>query len=372
MRTFDFSQNIRGTGVIVRASLNVPIKNGEVTNAYRIEAALPTIEALSKQGARTVVIAHVGRNPHATLEPVFKELKKRTSVPMQFIKEITGEKVVRQVESLKNGEVLVLENIRRNPGETKNDADFAETLASYGSVYINDAFPVSHRAHASIVGIPKHIPGFAGITFAKEFEGISPALEPKSPNIAIIGGAKFETKEPLIRTLLDQYDHIVIGGALANDFFHAKGYEVGKSLVSRSSRVSDLLTNSKIIVPTDVVVQSIDGKEVKKAEDVTPTDAIWDIGPESLTALEAHIEKARFVLWNGPLGNFEEGFSEGTERLAEMIAHASGESVVGGGDTVASIQKLGLNNKFSHVSTAGGAMLDFIADGTLPGIEALN
>lgn len=371
MRIFDFEKNIQGVGVVLRASLNAPIENGVITDTFRIEKAIPTLERLSKKGARTTVIAHIGRDPVNSLKPVFEEIKKHTTLPIQFADGVIGESVCRKVEALHSGDVLLLENVRREPGEKENNQTFAEQLASYGTVYINDSFPVAHRNHASVVGISHYIPGFAGPQFMNEYNGISPALSPKSPNIAIVGGAKFVTKEPLIRTLLQKYDAVFIGGALAHDFFVAKGYEIGKSLASRTSHVNDLIENEKIILPTDVVVRGNNGVETKKVEEVLPSDTIVDVGPQSLTAISSRIEEAQFVLWNGPMGNFEEGFSEATEALARTIAEAEGVSVVGGGDTIAAIQKLSLNDSFTHVSTAGGAMLQFIAEGTLPGIKAL-
>lgn len=371
MRVFDFSKNIKGVGVVLRASLNVPIENGRVTDAFRLIKAIPTFERLAEAGARTVVIGHIGREKTNSLVPVFEEIKKHTDIPLQFVHGVVGEQVCRSVEGLQPGETLLLENVRRESGEKNNDSDFAERLASYGSIYVNDAFPDAHREHASIVGTPKFILGFAGPQFMNEFNGISPALSPESPNIAIVGGAKFVTKEPLIRTLLAKYDHVFIGGALAHDFFVAKGLEIGKSLASHTSHVADLLENSKIILPVDVVVLTQEGIATKAVEDVLPSDTILDVGPKSLAAMSPLIEKARSILWNGPMGNFEKGFSDGTEALARKIATAKGTSVVGGGDTVAAIQKLGLNESFTHVSTAGGSMLQFIAEGTLPGIEAL-
>ena len=371
MRVFDFSQNIRGTGVVLRASLNVPVENGVVTNTFRVEKEIATFEAFAKAGARTVVVAHIGRDPMNSLRPVFEEVKKRTHIPIQFVEGVVGEHVCKKVEALQAGETLFLENVRREAGEKANDAHFAERLASYGSVYVNDAFSASHREHASIVGIPKIIPGFAGPLFKEECEQIGRARTPESPNIAIVGGAKFVTKEPLIRKLLETYDSVFIGGALAHDFFVAKGLEVGKSLASHTTHVSDLLDNSKILLPTDVTVLGNNGIETKGVEEVLPEETIFDVGPKSLAIIAPLIDKANFILWNGPLGNFEKGFSESTEALARKVANAKGPSVVGGGDTVAAIQKLGLNDKFDHVSTAGGAMLQFISDGTLPGIEAL-
>ena len=372
MKEFDFSQNLNGVGVVLRAELNVPIESGKVSNTFRIDEAVPTIARLAERGARTVVVAHIGREKTDSLRVVFDAVKARLRTPLFFADAVVGERAVKAAAALKNGETLLLENVRREAGETENNPAFAEKLAAYGSFYINDAFPASHRAHASIVGIPKFIPGFVGPAFMKEFHGIAPALDPEKPNIAIVGGAKFDTKEPLVRTLLEKYDHVFIGGALAHDFFLARGLEIGKSLASRTANLTGLSDNLKILTPVDVVVSNPSGTEVKEVEDIAPEDMILDAGPKSLELLESFVAKAKFILWNGPLGNFEKGFSEGTEHLAKSIAASSGHSVVGGGDTVAAIEKLKLNSRFTHVSTAGGAMLDFIANGTLPGIEALS
>lgn len=371
MKQFDFKEPVRGRKILLRSSLNVPISSGEVANPYRIEKALPTIQKLSREGARVVVIAHIGREKTDSLKPVYEEMKRRSGVPIRFVDDVVGERARTAMSQMENGDVLMLENLRRHSGETENSETFAETLASFAGLYINDAFAASHRSHASIVGVPKFLPSYAGPGFMEEFEGISPALSPQSPSIAVVGGAKFVTKEPLIRTLLKKYDRVFIGGALAHDFFLAKGFEIGKSLVSKTAQVEDLLQNSKIILPEEVVVQGIDGSETKKIEDVLLSDAIFDIGSKSVYDLKKYFEKAKFILWNGPLGNFEEGFSEGTELLAKEIADANTHTVVGGGDTIASISKLNLDDQFSHVSTAGGAMLHFIAEGTMPGIEAL-
>ncbi|MEK9177438.1 MAG: phosphoglycerate kinase, partial [Patescibacteria group bacterium] len=272
---------------------------------------------------------------------------------------------------LKDGEALLLENIRRDHGEEKNDPAFAKALASLGDAYVNDAFPVSHRAHASIVGVPALIPAYAGLQFMKEVEGLTPALAPESPSLAIIGGAKFATKEKLIHTLLTKYDKLFIGGAIVNDFFKAKGFEVGKSLVSNDKHIKELLDEPKLIIPTDVTVLGPSGQSDKDLGEVGKEDVIDDVGPKSIAALWPVIENAKTILWNGPMGRFEDDFTRATDELAMMVAKSRARSIVGGGDTLASIQKLKLMDKFTFVSTAGGAMLDFLANGTLPGIEAL-
>ena len=375
MKELDLTTSYTGVRVLLRASLNVPVEGGCVTNPYRLERALPTIEALSARGARVIVIGHLGEKPTDSLRPVWEAAQHLTSVPIRFIDRVIGSATTEAVAATHDGEVIMLENVRRDKGETANDPTFAKALAALGDLYVDDAFSDAHRAHASIVGIPALIPGVAGPSFMAEYTGIKPALTPPSPSLAIIGGAKFGTKEPLIRTLLQKYDHVFVGGAIADDFFKAKGYEVGRSLVSDIAPGAELLKNSKLILPEDVVVETVDGShEVRAIGDIAPTDTVFDVGPHSLAALAPLIAKARLILWNGPLGNFEKGYREQTDRVARLVLEARGQSVIGGGDTIAAVNAMVTDGhkKNNFVSTAGGAMLTFIAEGTLPGIEALN
>jgi phosphoglycerate kinase len=358
----------RGLTVMVRAALNVPVENGAVTDGFRLEKAMPTVAYLTGRGARVVLISHMS-DTTGSLKPIYEYLKKK--IALSFVSDVVGPAARSAVRAMKDGDILMLENIRWNSGEEANDEQFARELASMADVFVDDDFTVAHRKHAGVVGVPKFLPSYAGIQFAAELEGLSPALNPISPSLAIIGGAKFVTKELLIHTLLAKYDKLFIGGAIVNDFFLMKGYEVGKSLVSRTDHVKPLLDNPKIILPFDVTVLNPNGTEDKKIADVHENDAILDIGPESMEALMPEIQKAKTILWNGPMGNFENGYRRATDDLAKMISKTNSHSIVGGGDTLASIQSLNLMNKFTFVSTAGGAMLDFLANGTLPGIEAL-
>jgi len=371
MKAFDFTQDLSGVRVVLRAALNAPLEKGRVTNTFRITQALRTIEALASRGARTTVLAHIGREKTMSLRPVWEEMKQHTSLPIQFVDDTAHNTALQAVNNLQNGGVLLLENVRREQGETENSEALAKTFASFGDVFINDAFADSHRSHASIVGIPRFIPSFAGPNFMDEYNGILPARTPLSPSLAIIGGAKFLTKQPLIVQLLATYDHVFIGGALANDFLLAKGYEVGKSLVSHSPEIKELLQNEKLILPEDVVVLGPNGVETKHVQDVHASDSIFDVGPRSIELLTPYIKNAASILWNGPLGNFENGYTDATETIAKKIAAHKGTSIIGGGDTVTAIHNLNISDKFTHVSTAGGAMLDFIAHGTLVGIDAL-
>ncbi|XKT74684.1 MAG: phosphoglycerate kinase [Patescibacteria group bacterium UBA2163] len=372
MRVFDFNRDLTDTRVVLRASLNVPVSAGEVGDTFRIHETLKTIEMLAERGARTVMLAHIGRDPETSLRSVWEELKKHTKRTIHFIPQVVGEEVDEAIQTLAAGEVLLLENVRSIPGEKENDPAVAKQLATYGEVFINDAFADSHRAHASIVGIPQYVPSFIGPQFIREYEHIMPARTPLSPSLAIVGGAKFETKVPLVRYLLDAYDHVYIAGALANDFFAAQGYAVGDSLVSGAQYAQEFLGHKKILLPSDVVVTNGKESRVCALTDVHTDERIIDVGPTSSADLAPYIDSAAFIVWNGPLGNVEAGFGDATKAVAQYIAKASGTSVVGGGDTAAAIRDLELFDQFSFVSTAGGAMLELVARGTLVGLEAVN
>lgn len=363
--------DVRGKRVLVRSELNAPVKDGKVTDRYRIEQAAPTLVELSIRGARVIVVAHIGRDPKESLAPVAEVL--REFVPhLLFVPDVVGVAAHAAIDALPDGGVLLLENVRSEEGEEKNDPVFADRLASLAEYYVDDAFGATHRAHASIVGVPARLPAFAGLLLARELVEMDKGLRPESPSLFILGGAKFETKEPLLEAALPRYDHIFIGGALANDFLKAEGFVVGKSLVSEgASRAAELIASGKILLPLDVVVEGPDGVVTKRADDVSPEDTIVDVGPETVTELGVRIAHAKTILWNGPLGLYERGYIKSTESVAELIADVSGHSIVGGGDTVAAIRELGLADKFNFLSTGGGAMLDYLVDGSLPGVEAL-
>jgi phosphoglycerate kinase len=364
----DFS-DWKGMRVLVRASLNVPIENGKVADPLRVDLAMKTVSYLLARGARVILMSHMS-DAKASLKPVYEYL--RGKIPAALVEDVAGVKAHQAAAALKDGEVLILENLRWNAGEKANDEAFARELASLGDIYVADDFTVAHRAHAGVVGVPKFLPSYAGFQFLAEIKGLTPALTPESPSLAIVGGAKLVTKMALIKSLLKKYDRVFVGGALANDFFLAKGYEIGKSLASNGDGAKELLSDSKILLPDTVTVARGAEREDKPASAVAKEESIMDIAPASIEALADVIGKARMVLWNGPMGSFENGFTEGTDTLAKLIAGAPGESIVGGGDTLSSIHNLGIMDKFEFVSTAGGAMLDFLANGTLPGIEALN
>lgn len=367
--------------VLVRSALNVPIENGRVVNDYRLRRAAPTIRYLSERGAKVILIGHIGEQGTETLEPVARALD-RLIHGVSFFGETTGERARGAARALSPGGVLVLENLRRDKRETANDPAFARELAELADIFVQDSFDTCHRAHASIIGIPRILPGYAGLLLEEEVRELSRALSPERPSLAVIGGAKFSTKKAVLSALLSAYDHVFVGGALANDFLKASGKEVGKSLVSNGneSGVKALLADPKLVVPADVLVipaskagaaDALMSARISAAEDVRPDEIILDHGPATSAALAALAQGAKTILWNGPLGNYENGFTEATNAFARSAAGASARSVVGGGDTIAAIEELGLLPRFSFVSTGGGAMLDFLAKGTLPGIEAL-
>lgn len=331
--------NISGKRVLVRVDWSVPIQDSKVVDDYQIKKSLPTIKYLQNAGAKIILISHAEKDEDSLL-PIFKNVKKY--LPLTFIKQ---------------SNLVLLENLRQNPGEKENSEEFAKKLASLGDICVNEAFGVSHRKHASIVGVPGFLPSFAGLRFIEEVQRLSSVFYPRRPFLFILGGAKFDTKLPLLKKFINIADDIFVGGALANNFFREMGEDIGDSLVSQDSfGLDELLKTGKIILPEDTI--SKDGK-------------ILDAGPNTIEKLKTKISAAKLILWNGPLGNYELGYKVATLELAKLIAESGNESIVGGGDTLASIEELNLLDKFSFVSTGGGAMLDFLATGTLPGIEAL-
>jgi len=350
MRSIKQIKNIKNKTALVRVDFNVPIKNGKVLDDFRIRKSLPTIKFLQKKGANVVLIAHLGKDGKASMKPVANCLRK-------YIK--------------KN--ITLLENIRKYKGEEKNDKDFAKELSKLGDFYVNDAFSVSHREHASVVGIPKFLPSYSGFQLDEEIKNLSKVLKPKHIFFFILGGAKFSTKMPLIKKYLKLADYIFIGGALLDDFLKAEGFEVGKSLVdNKNYKIETILKNKKIILPIDVVVKSGNKIINKKINQIKKDEIILDIGKESIKIAENYIKKSKLILWNGPLGKYEEKEGDiATKKLLKAVASSKAESIIGGGDTVELISKMKIEKKFSFVSTGGGATLDFLVNGTLPGIKVL-
>jgi len=375
MNTLQELKDVKGKKVLLRVDFNVPLSadKKKVVDDFRIKKSLPTIEYLQKKGARVILIAHIGDDGSQTLLPAYKALLKY--IPKAEF--ITTSPMSNETEALlakiPNGSVTLLENIRREVGEKKNDVTFARGLSRLGDIYVNDAFSVSHRAHATIVGLPKFLPSYAGFQLEEEVKELSAAFEPKHPFLFILGGAKFSTKMPLVQRYVKIADTVYIGGALMNDFFKDMGYEVGKSLVDEEkTNLKHLRKFKNLILPVDVEVTEGKKHSFKKPNAIGREDTIVDIGPESTTALIALVNQAKFILWNGPLGKYELGFGGSTEKVLKAVANSKAKTIVGGGDTVALVSKLKLEKKFGFVSTGGGATLDFLAKGTLPGIQALN
>jgi len=365
-------ESLNGKKVLIRLDLNVPINGGEIADDFRIRKSMPTLQYLIRNKAKVIAISHLEDvyskgGGASSLRPVYEYLKDK--IDIAFASNI--DEAREMSEGLEEGSVLLLENLRFDEREKQNDDGFAKELAELAEIYVNESFSVSHRMHASIVGVPKYLPSYAGELFVSEVDNLSRALNPEHPFVFILGGAKFETKLPLIEKYLKVADYVVVAGALANDFFKAKGYEIGHSTVYGQMNIDNLVNDPKIILPSDVIVWTAEGASIKKPDEVLPAESIEDIGPQSLADLEPILKGAEFILWNGPLGNYEKGFRDRTLELAEMIGSSKAFSIVGGGDTTAVISEINTDNKFGFVSTGGGAMLEFLEKGTLPGIEAL-
>jgi len=377
-KTIQELTDLCGKKILLRLDFNVPMdEEGDIRDDYRIRKSLKTIDFLRHAGAKVIIIAHI-ESEAATLKPIYEHIKKNyPEYHIQFTGDILEEgKAI--TGAMKDGSVLLSENIRLYDGEKKNDAEFSKKLASLGDIYINDAFSVSHRKHASIVGIPKCIPGYAGFQFIDEVSHIAKSFNPDHPFLFILGGAKFDTKLPLITKFLDTADNVFIGGALAHNFYKENGEEVGVSLVSDGFYdTKKILESGKIVLPEDFVVFTGEEKSIVLRGNVKPDQKIVDAGPQTIASLKKLIDNARFILWNGPVGGYEQGYMQPTQEIAEAIADKTKNSntqtysVVGGGDTLAAIAALNREKDFSFVSTGGGAMLDLLANETLPGIEAL-
>ncbi|WP_020613397.1 phosphoglycerate kinase [Sediminispirochaeta bajacaliforniensis] len=382
--------DLRGKRVLIRVDFNVPLKEGVITDDTRIKAALPTLKyILEQEGSSLVIMSHLGRpkgekKPEFSLAPVAKRLSELLGRPVEMAADCIGDAVTSRAASLKAGEILLLENVRYYAGETKNDPDFAKKLASLGDVYVNDAFGTAHRAHASTEGVTKFLPSAAGFLIEKEVAFFEPLLKnPEHPFVAIIGGAKVSTKIGVLENLIDKCDTLVIGGGMCYTFLKATGKSIGKSLFEEDflKTATDLLKKAeqkgtKVILPLDhVCAKAFSEKETPIAVDGAdiPEDLIgMDIGVQTLAEIKNALAGARSIVWNGPMGVFEfEAYAKGTVEVAEMVASCKGTTVVGGGDSVAAVNKFGFADRIDHVSTGGGASLEFLEGKVLPGIAAL-
>jgi phosphoglycerate kinase len=377
---------VQGKRVLVRVDFNVPMQDGQITDDRRIRESLPTILYLLERGAKVILMSHLGRpkgkpDPQYSLRPVAERLSELLGRPVRFLEDCVGEAVEQAVQAMAPGEVVLLENLRFHPEEEANDDGFARALARLGDLYVNDAFGSAHRAHASTEGVAHYLPAVAGFLMEKELRYLGSVLtQPERPFVAILGGAKVHDKIGVIQNLLPKVDRLLIGGGMAFTFLKAQGYEIGRSLLDSDSlefarRVLQE-AGQKIVLPVDVVVAP--SPEAETQAQVVPVDQIppdqmgLDIGPQTVARFREIVRLARTIVWNGPLGLFERAaFAEGTRGVLQAVAESGATSILGGGDTAAAAEQLGFADRITHISTGGGAALEFLEGRTLPGVAVL-
>ena len=382
--------DVKGKKVIVRVDFNVPLdENGNITDDKRIVGALPTIKYLVDNGAKTILVSHLGRPKNGfedkfSMRPTVDRLSKLLGIDVKLAKDVIGEDAVKKASELKDGEVLMLENVRFHKEETKNDAEFAKSLSKLAEIYVNDAFGTAHRAHASTAGLANYLPAVCGFLIEKEIEFMGKALEnPKRPFVAILGGSKVSDKIGVIENLLNKVDSLIIGGGMAYTFLKAKGYEIGGSICEddKVDLAKELMErakkeNVKLLLPVETVV----AKEFKNdteyktvgSNEIGKEWSGMDIGAKTIDIFSEEIKKAKTIVWNGPMGVFEfPNFAVGTKEIAKAVAESGAISIVGGGDSAAAVEQLGYADKITHISTGGGASLEFLEGKVLPGIDVL-
>ena len=382
--------DVQGKRVLMRVDFNVPMQDGTISDDKRIRAALPTIKHAIEAGGKVILMSHLGRpkgkpDDAFRLDPVAKRLSELLGQPVQKVDDCIGADVEQAVAKLEPGDVLLLENVRFYAQETDNDPEFAKALAALGDIFVNDAFGTAHRAHASTTGVADYLPAVSGFLMEKELEFLGGAVEdPKRPFVAILGGAKVKDKIAVIESLLNKVDTLIIGGGMAYTFLKAQGYEVGNSLLDgerlefcRSIMAKAEEKGVELLLPVDVVAAKEYGPDAEhKVVSSREMPADWeglDIGPETAKRFSAAVKDAGTVVWNGPMGVFEfEAFAKGTLSVAQALADSSAVTIIGGGDSAAAVEQMGLADKMTHVSTGGGASLEFLEGKVLPGVAALD
>lgn len=363
-------ENLLGKRVLLRVDVNVPLgENGAVDPGedWRITQAYKTIDFLTEKGARVIIISHIGREKHESLKPIFEYMREHRT--MGFLPRYDETLITTMVEGMQNGSIIMLENVRQFDNEEANDSSYLNTLIPLCDMYVNDAFAVSHRAHASIHDITNYLPSYFGLQFIEEVSQLEKTLNAmeQGNSVLVLGGAKFGTKLELLKRLLPRVDYALIGGALANVFLRERGFEIGKSFADDTD-ISDIKDNTKIILPIDVVDQEGD---IVAVDEIGKNDIMLDIGPETEKLFETIIDQSKTVLWNGPMGKYEDEYTAGSIAVADSIARSGAFSVTGGGDTATVILEGGLQDNFDFVSTGGGAMLEFLVNGSLPAIDVI-